>query len=115
MIDATLFPQHRTHTLIRDQLSSEHTLKCEREPLIPSETPRDESPPPESAMKNMKKYHTQNTEDFTHIRTWLLCSFIKGQTRDKWNSPRQPMSQNQNQNQNLSQSAVSRGGACGSR
>lgn len=38
MIDTTLFPQHHTHTLIRDQLSSEHTLKYESEPLIPSET-----------------------------------------------------------------------------
>lgn len=63
-----------------------------------------------SATKNMKKYHTQDTEDFTHIRTWLLCSFIKGLTRDKWNSLGQPM--RLNQNQNLSQSTPARGAAC---
>lgn len=59
----------------------------------------------------------QSTEDFTHIMTWLLCSFIKGLMMDKWNSLRQLMRRNQNQNQNqnlnLPQSAVSHGGACG--
>lgn len=38
--------------------------------------------------------------NFTHIMTWLLCSFIKGLTTDKWNGLRQPVRQNQNQNQN---------------
>lgn len=74
-------------------------------------------------MKNMKKQHLQNREDFTHIMTWLLCSFIKGLMTDKWNSLRQPVRQNQNQNQNqtqnqnlnLPQFTVSRGSACGSR